>query len=239
MLLLELLLLNLNNYIEFWHNLGINIIPSDSKNKKPLVNWKEWQNKSIPKDTYENWKKDNLFDKGCSLITGKILYGLYKGKYLVVIDIDNKKGIEEFLFYFPESKTLEKLAVHTIVEQHEDAKDEKVHIYFITDKQIEKRSKLNINNSVPHDKIPEIEVKSDSTTLVTCTPSIHTNGFPYTIIGTHQPKMLDESNSDHLEKILKEIFEKFLDNEKQCNQHLSDILRELAKTLKIDNARYG
>jgi hypothetical protein len=33
----------INEYADFWrHDIGVNVLPADTKNKKPLVTWTEW-----------------------------------------------------------------------------------------------------------------------------------------------------------------------------------------------------
>ena len=80
------------------------------------------------------------------MIAGKIWRGKYEGKYLACIDLDNKKGVEEFLSHFGEYDTVNKLAQKTIVEQHKDNLD-KAHIYFVVEIPLSKKSGLDRNKS--------------------------------------------------------------------------------------------
>jgi hypothetical protein len=82
------------NDIEYWYNQVLNIIPIQFKNKNALISWEVWQDKIIPKDIYEKWKKDY---KNCNwtIITGNNWRGIDQGKYLCCIDIDNKKGVND------------------------------------------------------------------------------------------------------------------------------------------------
>src|SRR4051812_47503189 len=116
---------------DFWfYTVGSNCIQFDSQKKQTCEYWSKWQDQPIPSELFEKWKQDSLFGKGMAVIPGKIWRGSNKGKYLVCIDIDNKKGIDEFLSYFNHIKTLEELSQRTIVEQHTDNL-ERAHIYFI------------------------------------------------------------------------------------------------------------
>ena len=110
----------------------------------------------------------DYFKTGFAIITGRIWRGPYEGKYLVCIDIDNKKGIEEFLSIFNEIKSLDDLSELTMVVEHEDAINERAHIWFISDFPITKRCGIsgNIANKINSSQIPIIEVKADSSTYV-------------------------------------------------------------------------
>ena len=62
----------------------------------------------------KNDKKNGDYNNGIAIIPGKIWRGPFKGKYLVAIDLDNKKAIEEFC-----GDGLEDLKQNTLVEQHQ------------------------------------------------------------------------------------------------------------------------
>ena len=99
----------------------------------------KWQNSPILDEQHNEWKNTGAFNNGIAVIAGKLGRGPYKDKYLVCIDCDNKKGIDEFLENcFPDIKTLEELSQKTIVEQHLDNKD-KAHVYFIVEKPLKNR----------------------------------------------------------------------------------------------------
>ena len=97
-LVLSMLSLNeVNKWADFWHfHIGLNVIPADTENKTTYENWLQWQDKSISDELHEERKKNCEYNKGIALIPGKIWRGPFKGKYLVAIDLDNKKSIEEF-----------------------------------------------------------------------------------------------------------------------------------------------
>ena len=120
----------INKWADFWHyQIGVNIIPADTKEKKTYENWSQWQDKPIPDELHEQRKKNGEYNKGIALIPGKIWRGPFKGKYLVAIDLDNKKAIEEFC-----RNGLEELKQRTLVEQ--TSNPEKMHIYFIVEREI-------------------------------------------------------------------------------------------------------
>jgi hypothetical protein len=209
----------LDNDLDYWfYSQGFNIIPIQYRLKKPIIPWKEWQNKAIPTDVFEVWKKEGLFKNGFMIFTGRIWRGPNEAKYLVCIDIDNKKGLDEFFSVFKENKSIEVLSQHTIVVQHEDAKDERAHIYFITDTPIHKICGItfrNGNNKEIDIEIPKIEVKSDSSTLLVGPGTIHKNGYPYRIQGTKIIQILDEKKTSLLETVLNNIYVKYDRNYKK------------------------
>ena len=204
-----------NSLFDFWyHILGVNCIPFNSKDKVTYEQWSKWQDQPVPVERYENWKKDGSFDKGIAIICGKIWRGAYKDKYLACIDIDDKKGIEEFLIHFGEYDNLEKLSQKTIVEQHKDDPN-RAHIYFIVEKPLAKKSGMGMKhtNKDDNNEVPAIEVKSvgkHGTVIVS--PSIHRNGHPYEIIGNRVPTILNTHESEKLDLVLLDIYEKFGNN---------------------------
>ncbi len=71
--------------LNFWfYSIGVNIIPFNSLNKKPLINWKECRDVLFPIKVYEKWKQDCLFEKNCAAITGKIgeILSIYRIKVI-------------------------------------------------------------------------------------------------------------------------------------------------------------
>lgn len=199
----------LDNFLNYFVcNVQVNIIPVISANKQPIEEWTEWQSKPIPQEVYEGWKKGGRFDEGYGIITGALWRGPYEGKYLACIDIDNKKGIEVFMDSFTEIKSLDDLAQKTLVVQHEDANDEKAHIYFITEKPITKRSGSHLVKRMDIET-PIIEVKSDNSGMMIGPGSMHRDGYPYRIVGTKEIKVLDEKLSDKLETTLHDIYTEF------------------------------
>jgi hypothetical protein len=87
-----------NDYADFWrYEVGMNVIPADTKNKKPKVEWKHLQNKPIPTDLYNYWKREGMFKDGMMIITGKVWHNnLKKELFLNCIDLDNDIAIKEF-----------------------------------------------------------------------------------------------------------------------------------------------
>ena len=44
-----------NDAVDFWrYDIGVNVIPADTANKRPLVSWSEWQDKPIPEEVIQS-----------------------------------------------------------------------------------------------------------------------------------------------------------------------------------------
>jgi hypothetical protein len=182
---------NNNDWADYWYyKTGMNIIPANTIEKKTFENWSPWQDQSIPQELHEQRKKDGEYSKGIAILPGKIWRGPFEGKYIVAIDLDNKKAIEEFV----RSNTgLEELKQVTLVEQHADPN--KMHIYFIVDREIPNKASDKTNTEtiekINANEIPALEVKSNSKGIMFCSPSPHENGSNRMITGTLNPKVFE------------------------------------------------
>ena len=60
---------NMNEWADFWrYQIGVNAIPAKTKNKRPLVQWEQYQNVPITEERQHNeWKQQNKFKDGISL----------------------------------------------------------------------------------------------------------------------------------------------------------------------------
>lgn len=181
-----------NDYADFWRNdIGVNVIPANSINKIPKVKWVEWQDKPIPKELHGQWKKENMFQDGMSVICGQVFHNQSKkGLFLNMIDMDNKMAVKEFCIY-----DLEKFATNTLTEQH--ANPDKAHAYYYTSRPIQSKPP-----DEKDDNKPMIEVKSRGKMLSYCTPSPHKDGSNYGIVDIKKPKIVDP---EYLELRIDEI----------------------------------
>jgi len=202
----------MNASADFWHyDIGVNVIPANTKDKNTFENWTEWQTKSIPLEIHETRKKKGYYDNtknsnynnGIAIIPGRIWRGPYKDKYLVAIDLDNKNAIEEFC-----KNGLEELKQQTLVEQHADPN--KMHIYFIVEREISNKASDKTNtellNKINTNEIPALEVKSNGKGLMFVADSPHADGSNYQIIGTRKPKVF---NAQDIENRIKWICDKY------------------------------
>jgi hypothetical protein len=172
-----------NDWADFWrYNIGVNLIPANTRKKETYESWKEWQDKPIPQELHDEWKTSGAFDRGMAVILGKTWHNSEFGKrglFLIGIDLDNRKAVEEVAY-----KGLKELSKDVIVEQHNDDLT-KAHILLYSHKPFPKKSSDNtghLNPKLAADEIPAIEVKGlGSHGILFVTPSIHKNGQPYQI----------------------------------------------------------
>ena len=89
----------LNNGADFWRgDIGVNVIPADTKSKSTYIKWSAWQDRPIPEEQHSQWKSQNDFSKGIAIIPGKVWHNeSRKDLYLTFIDIDKPVAIEEFV----------------------------------------------------------------------------------------------------------------------------------------------
>jgi hypothetical protein len=201
-----------NDWADFWrYNIGVNLIPANTKKKETYESWKEWQDKPVPQELHDEWKTSGAFDRGIAIILGKTYHNSEIGKrglYLIGIDLDNRKAIDEVAY-----KGLEILAKRVIVEQHNDDLT-KAHILLYSHKPFPKKSSDNtghLNPKLTASEIPAIEVKElGSHGILFVTPSIHKNGQPYQIIGTLEPIIVDDF-VQHINNICKKYSIPYLD----------------------------
>ena len=101
-----------NGWADFWRNsIGVNIIPADTKNKKPRVDWGEYQNTPIPTELHDEWKSEHEFSYGMAVILGRIWHRQDRiGFYLIGVDVDNLRAIEEICNRDGKTTTLHKFA---------------------------------------------------------------------------------------------------------------------------------
>src|SRR6266496_3846736 len=138
----------INEFADYWrHDVGVNVIPANTREKRPNVEWKHWQDKPIPEELHNQWKLENRFSNGLAVISGRVWHNKHrKDLYLNCIDADNAKAIQELCSRNGNgSITLQDLARWTVVEQHADDPT-KAHIYVYSSKPFAKKSSDNIVN---------------------------------------------------------------------------------------------
>jgi hypothetical protein len=207
-----------NAWADVWYyELGMNVFPADTKNKRTYIKWGKWQDAPLPEEQFEEWKRTKAFANGMAIIPGKAWRGPHKDKYLIFIDCDNSKAIEEFCTRNGVKVPLEEISQKFIVEQHLDNPD-KAHIYFYSEIPLPKRSSDLNNPEFKPEEQPAFEVKGEgSHGIAYATPSLHKGGHPYQIIGTTEPMALNKSEAEgmklHLDAICKKYKLKYLEND--------------------------
>ena len=207
-----------NARADYWHyKVGVNVFPADTQNKITYIRWSKWQIQPIPQEQFDEWKATNAFAKGMAIIVGKVWRGPNKDKYLIFMDFDNQKAIDEFCTRNGVSTVLQNIAEKFIVEQHNDAPD-KCHVYFYSEIPFVKKSSDSSNSKFNLDEVPAFEIKGQgSDGIAFCSPSLHKNGHPYEIIGTGEPITLSASQANemmqHLDSICKKYGLRYLQND--------------------------
>ncbi|MDF0682681.1 MAG: hypothetical protein P0116_17110 [Candidatus Nitrosocosmicus sp.] len=52
-------------YLDFWYyEIGVNVIPADTKNKTTNTTWSVYQNDAISCAHFDDWKKDRAYING-------------------------------------------------------------------------------------------------------------------------------------------------------------------------------
>jgi hypothetical protein len=204
-----------NSYADYWrYEVGANVIPADTRLKRPYIKWGQWQDKPIPEQLHNQWKSEWTFSKGMAVILGRVWHrqvGDLANYYLVGVDADNKKAIEEICTHNDKTITLQEFAATTLVEQHKDNPD-KAHFYFYTTRPIRGKSSGSalLGDKISTNEIPAIEIKSlGSHGILYCSPSMHKDGQPYEIVGTDKPAILDDLQTNELEDHFDRIFSKY------------------------------
>jgi P4 family phage/plasmid primase-like protien len=215
----------LNAGADYWHNkIGANVIPANTKEKNTFENWTQWQDKPIPSELHEERKRNGNYDNGIAVMTGRLYKGQYKDKYLIGIDCDNRKAIEEICTRDGKTITLSELSDWTIVEQHKDNPN-KAHIYILSTKAFKNKGKDSNNNSNPESltQIPSIEIKCEKR-IMFVSPSMHENGkYPYEMLGTRELALCDEFEL-HIDNIFKKYGIEYLQTEENYNNNRSSSL---------------
>jgi hypothetical protein len=218
---------SINEWADYWrYQIGVNVIPADTKNKTPLVEWKSYQNVPILEERHDQWKQENVFSKGIAIIVGKIWHNPdKKGLYLNFIDLDNKKAIDEFCTRNGVNTPLKELAKHMIIEQHSDEPN-KAHAFCYSTHPFKKKSSdrvSDLSDKIDANEMPAIEIKgSGEHGLAFVTPSPHKNGHNYGIIDTLEPETLDVLEL-HLDSILREHGLTYLNDDGSNGKSLAPI----------------
>src|SRR5918992_4773067 len=223
----------INESADYWrYDIGVNVIPSDTKNKTTNIQWSTYQASPVPEALYEQWKREGDFNKGIAIIPGGVWHKEDKlNLYFVFIDADRQIAIDELCTRNGKRITLPEMAQKFLVEQHAD-NPEKAHIYFYSPIPFPKKSA---------DTELGLEVKGlGEHGIAFCFPSIHKNGYPYEIIGINQPVTLTIEQAremiQHVDQICLKHRVQYL--EKGQEDFISSIIvgkiREVVQTLVID-----
>ncbi len=203
-----------NDWADFWYyKVGVNPIPYNGIQKNTWVQWKNhpsgnFEETSIPLEIFEAWKKADSFSKGIAVICGKVFRGEHIEKWLNGIDFDNIIALNNFYPLTTEDgerkKTLNEYAQKNLIEQHDNK--EKCHIYFYTKNRpiLSKIANDDRNEGEIKATKPQIEIKSNASAIMNCTPSPHKDGSKLRILGTREILTVDpNSMEEQIELICK------------------------------------
>jgi len=204
-----------NGWAKFWfYIIGANVIPAKTRIKKTFEKWQPFQTAPISEEVFEQWIRGDVFKDGMALILGRVWRGQYAGKYLIFIDLDNLKAIEEFCTRNGVTISLKQVAEKYIVEQHKDDTN-KAHILFYSDIPFTKKSSdansiNDFDSRFRNNEIPAVEIKGlGEHGIVFCTPSRHKNGEHYEIIGVQIPEVLSENAAEEMMQHVDSICKKY------------------------------
>jgi len=223
----------INEWADFWYyDIGVTPLPVFSKNKndhtKPLakVKWTKYQKSELDEKTFVQWKSQNLFKDGIAILGGFVYRGKNKGKYLIMVDCDNQKGIDEL----SPKGGLKIMCQRTLVEQHKDRVD-KAHIYFYSDKPIHKKIVSGNESANNH---PAIEIKGNGGHGIhIVSPSIHVDGHPYEITSIGREPAFVISLEDQIQKICNKFGIKYLDDESKFEYSQTQASKFMADDFRI------
>lgn len=223
----------INDWADFWRfDIGVNVIPADTKRKVTYESWAEWQDKPIPEELHNEWKASGAFNNGIAIILGKVRHNPHKsGLFLVGIDLDNQKAIEEICNHNGNTISLLQLSQWTLVEQHLDDLS-KAHVLLYSRKPFPKKSSdthSELSDKLDSNEIPAIEVKGlGSHGILFVSPSVHQNGTPYQILGTLEPVIADDF-VNHLDDICRKYSIPYLEAVDRGNGNALMPIQELFK----------
>jgi hypothetical protein len=218
----------INDWADFWrYQVGVNVIPANTQEKKTSIPWKQFQNGPVSEVQYKQWKKDDAYRDGMAIVVGKVWHRPDRQNlYLTFIDFDKQRGIDEVLTREDGlTLSLQQAAEKWIIEQHK-GNMHKAHAYFY--------SPIPFPNKGPDD-ILGIEIKGlGEHGIAFCTPSIHRDQTPYEIIDTMEPQILTELAARQLIQHLNQVCLKHGLQYLEKVSNLSDEIRRILKTLHID-----
>ena len=228
-----------NAWADFWRDdIGVNVIPAQTKLKKTSIKWSQWQNSPIPESQHITWKNSGAFIKGMAIIAGKVWHRFDKaGQYFILLDLDKHDSIQEFCTINGKSRSLAEIAEKFIVEQHLDDLN-RAHIYFYSPMPFVKKSA---------DHKTGIEVKGlGEHGISNCAPSVHqnrdqndNNEHRYQLVKLIQPASLEREQAldmmHHLNSICLKYGVEYLHKDHKLNK-LDSIIKSLTidDTIEID-----
>lgn len=206
-----------NDFADLYrYDWGINCVPSNGcqlykgenvpPNHRPEA-WKEWQDKPIPLEIHDKWKKENKFDQGIMRITGPVWHNESLKDYIYAsIDCDNKCAISEFI-----DEDLTDAAKKHLIEMHLGTSD-KLHWDFYISKNSKLKPKASdaqnpdLKEAIIKNEIPSFEVKIGNGVMFGA-PSKHPDGTRYEFLGLNIPVIM--TGADKIQDRIESIYKKY------------------------------
>ena len=205
-----------NNWADHYrYNWGVNCVPSngcqmfkgeDIPHGNVPEPWKEWQDKPIPLELHEKWKKENKFDHGIMRITGPVWHNeKFKDYIYSSLDCDNYCAIEEFIPGGPIDNSQK-----GVIEMHLGTSN-KCHWEFFINKNSTLKSKASdatnpkLKDDINNNNIPSFEIKTGNGVMFGA-PSKHPDSTRYEFLGLNIPKLM---NGDKIQEKVESVYKKY------------------------------
>jgi hypothetical protein len=195
-----------NDSASYWYyEVEVNVIPRIGK--IPIIPYKQYRNKRIPEELFNQWENEGRFNHNMCVMIGKlsghteILQYARKGLYLNFADFDNELAIREFCNWKGKQFTLEQISNIVYVVQHSDDSTH-AHVYWLSSKSLPKRTldkDKKILEQIRNNEHPAVEIKAQGD-VAFCPGGYHETGNPYLPIGTNELCIIEELG-EHIESI--------------------------------------
>ena len=176
-------------YARLYWNAGLNVVPLKKGTKgKPLIKWREYENKRVTEEEVEKWFKE---DVNIAVVCGEI------SSNFITIDFDKWELFEKWRDYVSSSSSYSDLWTNKILNTWVVKTVRGVHIHFKlkTDKETFKRYKTVEGGG--------IDIKFNG--LVAMPPSIRENGIRYEFM--FGLTKLQEITEEELDRLIRSIEE--------------------------------
>ena len=225
--------IDVNQWVDYWfYQVGVNPIPRDGK--IPIIKFKQYRNKRLPSELFNQWEQEGKFNKNMCCMVGKLsghtelLSYARKGLYLNFADFDNQLAIDEFCTYKGRKFSLEDMAKIVYVVQHSDKSH--CHVYWIASRPMAKRT-LEIDKKIVekfrNNQLPAVEIKGQGD--VAFSPGgKHESGNLYLPIRTTELCIIEELG-EHIESICRKYNLPVSDSERNKLSRLNSIAKLKSK----------
>lgn len=176
--------MSINEWVEFYYNLGWNVLPADSGKKYPnITSWKKWQTERVDEETFKQWR--GRF-QNINLCLGKV-----SGIWEIDVDVENA----------PVGLITDKYAENEIWIC--ESSKGKIKIFFRTRDELPPKLDSKVNDKGGH-----IELRGDNH-LSVLSPSLHPSGCNYAWQSDVSKSLIPIKGMELYEKILSAFKEEY------------------------------